>query len=69
MKDSTYKIADFGFAKQLESEGDVLQSVAGTPLYMAPQVLLRLPYTSKCDIWSIGIILYELATQKAPYTA
>ena len=46
-----------------------MTSIAGTPLYMAPQVLMRMPYTSKCDIWSIGMILYELIFGKTPFTA
>ncbi|CAD8047842.1 unnamed protein product [Paramecium primaurelia] len=63
------KIADFGFAKKIDFENDLMTSIAGTPLYMAPQVILRQPYTSKCDIWSLGMILYELLFQKPPIIA
>ncbi|CAD8144278.1 unnamed protein product [Paramecium pentaurelia] len=63
------KLADFGFAKKIDFENDLMTSIAGTPLYMAPQVILRQPYTSKCDIWSLGMILYELLFQKPPINA
>ncbi|CAD8059296.1 unnamed protein product [Paramecium sonneborni] len=63
------KLADFGFAKKIDFENDLMTSIAGTPLYMAPQVILRQPYTSKCDIWSLGMILYELLFQKTPIIA
>ncbi|CAD8137375.1 unnamed protein product [Paramecium octaurelia] len=63
------KIADFGFSKRINFENDLMNSVAGTPLYMAPQTVLRQPYSSKCDIWSLGMILYELIFQKPPIKA
>ncbi|CAK58552.1 unnamed protein product (macronuclear) [Paramecium tetraurelia] len=63
------KLADFGFAKKIDFENDLMTSIAGTPLYMAPQVILRQPYTSKCDIWSLGMVLYELLFQKPPINA
>ena len=39
----------------------------GTRLYMAPEILEGRPYDYKCDIWSSGIILYELLTNKFPF--
>ncbi|KAM3132048.1 hypothetical protein pb186bvf_015792 [Paramecium bursaria] len=63
-----FKIADFGFAKRFDKlEDDLMTSLVGTPLYMSPQVLLRRQYTSKCDVWSIGLILYELIEGKTPW--
>jgi len=41
----------------------------GTPFYLAPEVLLGRPYDRKCDIWSVGVILYELVTLKKPFKA
>jgi serine/threonine protein kinase len=58
-REGTLKLADFGMSK-LTEEGQLLRSHVGTPYYMAPQVLQRIDYTSKCDIWSIGVIFYEL---------
>ena len=57
LKNNTIKIADFGMAK-LQEAGQLLRSHVGTPYYMAPQILKRIDYTKKCDIWSLGIIFY-----------
>jgi serine/threonine-protein kinase ULK/ATG1 len=65
-----FKIADFGLAKHVEEyDSCLLQTIAGTPLYMAPQLLKKIAYTTKCDIWSSGVIFYELLTGKLPWTA
>lgn len=64
----TLKIADFGFAKQSSPE-DLSTTICGSPLYMAPEVLKRCPYTSKADLWSLGVILYEMVTGTRPITA
>lgn len=57
--DSELKIADFGFAKSLHNfRNQMLTSAVGTPLYMSPQILKEEPYTSKSDVWSIGLIAY-----------
>jgi serine/threonine-protein kinase ULK/ATG1 len=63
------KIADFGFSKILEAEDQLLQTFAGSPLYMSYQILKQMNYTSKCDIWSLGIIYYELLYGKPPWLA
>ncbi len=53
------KLADFGFAKFVDtSENALLKSCVGTPLYMAPQILRRENYSTKCDVWSVGVIFY-----------
>ena len=55
-----YKIGDFGLAKKNKHINMKNSSLVGTPLYMAPEILKSMNYTSKCDIWSLGIIYYEL---------
>ncbi len=40
---------------------------AGTPIYMAPQVLESKKYAIKCDVWSIGVTIYELITGELPF--
>jgi serine/threonine-protein kinase ULK/ATG1 len=54
------KLADFGFAKYVMSDTALQKSVVGTPKYMSPEILKRVKYTSKCDVWSIGAIFYEV---------
>ena len=41
----------------------------GTPLYMPLQILKSQPYTSKCDIWAVGFIFYEMLHGRTPWTA
>ncbi|CAD8167079.1 unnamed protein product [Paramecium pentaurelia] len=66
--DGIFKITDFGFAKQVDSHIDtIMNSLVGTPLYMSPQILKRQSYTSKCDIWSLGLIFYELIYGITPW--
>jgi serine/threonine protein kinase len=65
-----FKLADFGLARYVqEYDSSLLKTVAGTPLYMAPQILKKIAYTTKCDIWSSGIIFYELLVGKLPWNA
>lgn len=52
------KVADFGFCKELLKETDMTQTMVGSPIYMAPEVLKGLIYDSRADIWSMGVILY-----------
>ncbi|KAM3146403.1 hypothetical protein pb186bvf_001372 [Paramecium bursaria] len=60
------KLADFGFAKYTE-EDQYLTSYCGTPLTMAPEVLKREKYNDRCDIWSVGVIIYQLLFGRAPF--
>jgi len=45
----------------------MLKSHVGTPYYMAPQILERKSYTKKCDVWSLGVIFYELIFGRLPW--
>lgn len=70
INDGIYKIGDFGFAKYVDNFGSqMLKSCVGSPIYMAPQILERTPYTTKCDIWSIGVIFYEMIHNTPPWKA
>jgi len=51
------KIADFGMATQIDENG-AISLTCGSPGYMAPEMLKRIPYNIKVDIYSCGIILY-----------
>ena len=61
------KISDFGFAKFQKSS--LSETICGSPLYMAPEILTYKKYTDKADLWSVGIILYEMLCGTTPYTS
>jgi len=59
-KDTYIKLADFGFAKKIPSYNGC-RTLCGTPGYLAPEILERWPaYDTKCDLWSVGVILFVL---------
>jgi serine/threonine-protein kinase ULK/ATG1 len=64
------KVADFGFARFID-EADKNKkdnyTLLGTPVYMAPQILNDECYSPKCDIWSVGMLFYELLFGKLPW--
>ncbi|CAD8139617.1 unnamed protein product [Paramecium pentaurelia] len=62
---SKIKVIDFGTAKRYVN-GQTQTQVIGTPLYLAPEVIDK-NYTEKCDIWSCGVILYQILTGKFPF--
>lgn len=65
--DGTVKLCDFGFARAMSHNTFVLTSIKGTPLYMAPELVQERPYTHTVDVWSLGVILYELFVGKPPF--
>ena len=55
------KLADFGLTKKCsENEEDIMNTICGSPLYMAPELFFNQHYNSQSDIWSFGIIMYQL---------
>jgi serine/threonine protein kinase len=61
------KIADFGFAREFINENSLLNTICGTPIYMAPEIIVNNEYGIKSDIWSLGVILYQIIYKKFPY--
>eukprot|EP00948_MAST-09A_sp_MAST-9A-sp1_P000292 g292.t1 len=61
------KLCDFGFARAMSSHTIVLTSIKGTPLYMSPELVQEKPYNHTADLWSLGIILYELYVGQPPF--
>mmetsp|Transcript_4789 Transcript_4789/g.6690 ORF Transcript_4789/g.6690 Transcript_4789/m.6690 type:complete len:664 (+) Transcript_4789:78-2069(+) len=66
---TTVKITDFGFSQLKPSVGFIeSKGVArGTPLWMAPEILMGQAFNEKCDVYSFGIILWQFITRKDPY--
>uniref|UniRef100_A0A5B7ANB7 Putative serine/threonine-protein kinase ATG1 n=1 Tax=Davidia involucrata TaxID=16924 RepID=A0A5B7ANB7_DAVIN len=63
---SVLKIADFGFARSLQPKG-LAETLCGSPLYMAPEIMQLQKYDAKADLWSVGAILFQLVTGKTPF--
>ncbi|KAK8468159.1 hypothetical protein PHAVU_007G241300 [Phaseolus vulgaris] len=70
---SVVKLCDFGFARAMSTNTVVLRSIkdivcfTGTPLYMAPELVREQPYNHTVDLWSLGVILYELFVGQPPF--
>lgn len=65
--DTNIKLADFGFAKKVKSQNGC-RTLCGTPGYLAPEILERWPaYDTKCDTWSVGVILFLLLGGYLPF--
>jgi len=67
--DGVIKIADFGMSRFVDSHKTQSKLIfkRGSPIYMAPEVFKGKDYCSKCDVWSVGIIFYELLFKKTPW--
>ncbi|OCH91050.1 kinase-like protein, partial [Obba rivulosa] len=62
------KLADFSFSRSLP-DAMMAETLCGSPLYMAPEILRYQKYDAKVDLWSVGAVLYEMAVGKAPFRA
>lgn len=65
-----YKIADFGVARTEQMHKSIVNNdLIGVPIYMSPQILSKNYYTYKCDVWSLGIIIFEFYFECLPWKA
>ncbi len=69
MKNGLVKLGDFGIAKRFQKTMDKAKTFIGTPYYLSPEIINGKPYDSKSDIWSLGVLLYEMMTFKMPFNA
>jgi len=63
------KLADFNVSKVVNLQVGLLYTQTGTPYYASPEVWQDKPYDFKSDVWSMGCVLYEMATLQPPFKA
>ena len=60
-KKGMVKLGDFGIARVLSNTRSKAKTVVGTPYYLSPEIIKSESYSFKSDIWSLGVLLYEMA--------
>lgn len=69
LKNGIIKLGDFGIAKTLQNTWEKAKTMIGTPYHLSPEIVLGKPYSFKSDIWSIGVLLYQMMNKKMPFDA
>jgi serine/threonine protein kinase len=67
LKDGVIKIGDFGFCGFSPELVEPQKYSVGSPLYMSPEAYKRNIYSSKSDLWALGMIIYELIIGEQPF--
>lgn len=67
--DDVIKISDFGIAKSIQSTTEVTKvgEIVGTPLYMSPEQITSFQVDFRADIYSLGVVMYEMITGSPPF--
>ena len=68
-KKGIIKLGDFGIARVLSETKSKAKTVVGTPYYLSPEIIQSQPYSFKSDIWSLGVLLYEMCALQPPFNA
>ena len=68
-QNGSIKIGDFGIARVLSDTKSKAKTVVGTPYYLSPEIIKSEPYSFKSDIWSLGVLLYEMCALTPPFNA
>ena len=66
-KNNHIKIGDFGVSKKLINNNIYAYTFVGTPYYLSPEICQNKPYDEKSDVWSLGVLIYELITLNKPF--
>ncbi|KOO35029.1 serine threonine-protein kinase nek5 [Chrysochromulina tobinii] len=63
------KIGDLGIARCLTTSIELAQTVVGSPTYISPEIIHGAQYDYKTDVWSLGVLLYKMASNRYPFDA
>ncbi len=66
-QDGSIKLGDLGISREVNEGTQFLSTFCGTPLYASPELFESKPYNEKTDIWSLGVVLYEIASLRHPF--
>lgn len=61
------KLSDFGLSTMNNEEFNLMKTICGSPLYMSPELIQHKKYTAKSDLWSVGVIMYQLIFLMHPF--
>ena len=65
--DGYLKLADFSFAKKIENEEEMANTICGTPEYLAPEIIQNEGHDYLVDMWALGVLLYEMLVGIPPF--
>lgn len=66
-KAGVVKLGDFGIAYPLNHTYENARTMVGTPYYLSPEIIENKPYNFKSDMWSLGVLLYEMCALSPPF--